>query len=733
MYIIDIDDTIGEIKISETFTLGLSSSNPTPTFDSIGDEYIVSFINLEGVERFNVFTYDVLGKIESRYLVTSYRISRDGVNWSDWLILNTNINNFPLVDPNDLMFIDIKWTRSGTSTVGTINLIEYLLSGVVSRNILDESVATISVTNDKVIIKPPFIYKVFKITDIEIISTGDIDNISIKYRFSQDYGRTVSNWEPFTKENITTVRINPIRFFQIEYLFEIGNSNDVTKIYDLNLIGDFQNVTLDSRKTNVYGIRESCNCQLLGIVNGVGAVCVENVLPVLSEADKSKLFDPYKLNSALDLLNKLSNDANSMFGHEVVYFLTDPDKKGTDHSFHEYQLYNYVCERIIKVSVDQNSFPDNQIVINQFDLALFDTFEIHIPKDEFKRMFGPEKRPSKEDFLWFCEINRMYQIEHAQPFRNFNNAAVYYKVMLKKYSQKSNIIGVNQTITDRVRELTKNSTIDELFGLENKQDKLEVANKPQFKPLTMDKIRADIFAKIDKELIENSSTIISKTNYDLSSIPDGDDGVVYSNVKSHLLVSDNLGFISWFNLNNYTVNDTYNLFNYYDNDNDLGLNVSLSGDVISVELNTDVYEFTLGVTSSAIELDENVWYSYILNIDQRQRKINQYIYKRNVDIEKDAQFLNSTVLKLVHDIELDMIPVEFELEDINAKILGSDMKYTNIRLFNDIIPVTEHSKILNQSIIRDDSKHLIFADNANQKLILPNYPIGQIPSGNNKL
>ncbi len=72
--------------------------------------------------------------------------------------------------------------------------------------------------------------------------------------------------------------------------------------------------------------------------------------------------------------------------------------------------------------------------MNQFDLSLFDSFEVHIPKDTFKSVFGVEKRPSKEDFLWFCEVNRMYQVEHAQQFRNFNNSALYYKVMLKQLS-----------------------------------------------------------------------------------------------------------------------------------------------------------------------------------------------------------------------------------------------------------------------------------------------------------
>ena len=47
---------------------------------------------------------------------------------------------------------------------------------------------------------------------------------------------------------------------------------------------------------------------------------------------------------------------------------------------------------------------------------------------------------------------------------------------------------------------------------------------------------------------------------------------------------------------------------------------------------------------------------------------------------------------------------------------------TNIRLFNDVIPESEHNKQLNQYIVADDSKFLIFADNANLKLTLPNVP-----------
>jgi hypothetical protein len=744
MYTVTKDTSIGLIKIEDSFSLSATGSLSAPSFINIDDEYVVTFTDLEGVEKFKSFKYEYTGKTNDRYLRTEYRISRDLINWTDWYELNQTLKEFPPFNSNDTMYFDLRFTRKGSSTIGTLKILNYELIGNCVRNIYTQGTINLTPSNE-VILKPPYIYKVFRIDDIEILYRGGtLDDVEIKYRFSQDNGRTVSDWEYFTKENISTIRISPIRFFQIEYLINYnGNSN--MKIFDINLIGDFQNVSNDYQKTNLYGVREDCNCLKLGIVNdtsngfelptggiqeGLSKSPDVNILPTLSSEQLGNLFKPYQLKQATELLDKLSNDSNQMFGHEVVYFLTDPDKKGTDYTFHEYQLYNFVCEGLVKVSVENNQFPENNGSMNQFDLSLFDSFEIHIPKKTFKQIFGVEKRPSKEDFLWFCEINRMFTVEHAQAFRSFNNNAIYYKLMLKKYTQKANVIGANQTITDKVKELTKNSTIDELFGVENLKDKKSVANKEQFNPTTKEKLRVDITAKIVKELIENSVNVISKTNYDLSSVSFGQntssDAVVYRQLKSYFTKSDNISYLCWFNINNYTINDTYYLFDYYDELNDLGFKITINNDKIITKFNETNYELVLGEQGSPTGIDEETWYGYILNIDQRQRKLSQYIYKRNLDDEEMGSNINTTVLRSVVSSEMDLEPREFKMENVVAKLKGCDMKITNIRLFVDVIPISQHSKILNQSIIRDDSRYLIFADNANQRLVLPSFEINQV-------
>jgi len=727
----------GIITIYDKFDVNASSSSvdETPYFTSIGSEYIISFVNLQNVKRMTKFTYDTIGLTDARYLRPYYRVSRDGNAWTEWLDLKRNIDNFPVVDPLDSLYLDIKWVRNGTSTIGNIRVLEYKLEGELER-VVSTGDSTINLRpGENVILSAPFIYKVFKINDVEIISPTGISGVDIKYRYSQDSSRTWSNWEVFTKENISTVRINPIRFFQIEYSIT-NNSNSNISIQDINLIGDFQNVSNDYFKTNLYGIRECCQSNLLGTFdsngqfipanNGPGLSSQQSTeLPQLSTQDQANLFNPYQQNTAMNLLNKLSADAEQVFGHKVIYFSTDPDKRGQDHTLHEYQLYNVVCEGTLKVSVDGNNFPDSQIVMNQFDLSLFESMTVHITKKQFKEIFGPQRRPAKEDFLYFCDVNRMFQVDHAQQFRNFNNAAVYYKLVLKKYTQKANVQAGNSTINDKIKQLTKNSTIDELFGVENLQDKAAIANKDQFKPLTKDPIRLDYSATIDKELIENSSTIISKAHYDLSSITYQTPAVRYKNFDPILNISDNIGYQIWFKINNYIPSEIYNFMDYYDNTNSKGWKVNLSDDRITVTLNNTNYTYDLlGYQSNdTTALEEDVWYCYVANIDQRNRKLEQYIYKRNVDDEDEAAQLSSTVLRRLYKDSQTITPISYEMESINCQILASDMRATNIRLFLETIPEDVHNKVLNQYIIRDDSKYLVFADNATTRLYLPNFPL----------
>lgn len=717
---------------------------PHVNLENINDEYIYQIDYICNLLEFTYYEDNVEHELDTRGVERYWRISRDEENWSDWLPLASGENfscNFD-VSPKKQHFVQIKWVRTGTKTDGHITINSFELTGNWQRQITDgTAVIQMNEVGQSFFLKPEEIYKVFRLDDYELIATGLGPNttLDVDYRISQDSGRTWSAWEPLTTANISTVKFSPIRFFQIEYkLTRTGSNVDGhINIYGLNLVGEFQNVSQDYLKTNLMGIRECCpNCSNIPL-SADACACLESggnngseqnletndncALPdsynePLTDQEKANLFKPYELNKAVDFYNKVSNSTNEIFGHQVTYFVTSPDSNGIDHSFHEYQLYNVICEDDIKVSVDKNQFPDNQITFNQFDLSLFETFEIHITKDSFKQAFGVDKRPSKEDFLFFCNLNRMFQVEHAQPFKDFNNSSVYYKVILKKFNKKASVKAGDTTIQDRIAALTKNSTLDELMGAEQKQDKQKVANKDEQRTLSQDAIRYSFNAKVVKELIDNSSLVINKYSYDLSTVEYGKEAIRYKKVDKQVKVSDNRAYMAWFRVNNYAENEIFNFITNYDIDNNNGYLL----DLVNGE-----FVFTFNTTSYTMPVDnisDGVWYCYLINVDQRQRKVSQYLYKRNVadNEQHKAGRLHSSELSLVTSQTEDFSIDEFEFNrDIDIIINASDMSLTNIRLFNDVIPEDKHNKVLNQNLIRD-SHFLILADNSNKRVDLPN-------------
>lgn len=748
---VSVDAGKGTILISDSFDISaaVGSVSATPKFEVPGDEYTLTFPDIGGWACLETFFYDTLGLTSNRYLETHYRVSRDGNAYSEWFVLGANVKDFPSLDN---MTLQVRWRRAGSSTIGVIRLLEYRITGKVEREVVEEGVAFVRKGEHK-IIKAPYIYKVFKLTGHEVIASGDMSAVALSWRYSQDNSRTWSQWEPFTDANITTARINPIRFFQVEFMIENAGDSPVS-VQDVNLLGDFQNVSKDYFKSNLMGVRESCATNVVGagyydqsgnfvpypnpagvqgsVSSGVsGDNCQTDQngssLPSLSQENKAGLYNPYQQNTAMSLLNKLSTDAAEVFGHRVIYFTTDPDNHGTDYTLHEYQLYNVSCEGELKVSVEGNNFPDSQIVMNQFDLNLFSTMEVHITKKMFKEVFGPQRRPAKEDFIYFCQLNRMYTVDHAQQFRSFNNSAVYYKLILKKFNMAANITISDADINSKIKQLTKNSALDDLMGIEKSLDKESVANKRQFAPLTKDPIRHSFTAKIRKELVENSSTIISKSHYDLASVSLGSVAVRYKNVNPYVKEGNNIGYMMWFSINNYVVDDVYHFFNFYDSANSIGWKSSLANDRFTVVLNDTEYHWDmLGAASNdARALDEDVWYCYVVNVDQRQRVLSQWIYKRDVSDESKASLLGSTILRKVYSNNQDMVPFEALVENAECVVLASDMKATNIRLFDDVIPESYHDKMLNQAIVGNDSRHLVFADNANTRIDLPNYPYNE--------
>lgn len=133
------------VTISDTYEV-----NKEPLFNKSGDKFALSFINLENIKYFNSFSYNSIGTNDYRYLITEYRISKDGNLYSDWFELNSSVSNFPQFDPKYKMFIEVRWTRVGDSNIGVVKLKDYILQGVYEGDVVvnDFSGQVKSITNE---------------------------------------------------------------------------------------------------------------------------------------------------------------------------------------------------------------------------------------------------------------------------------------------------------------------------------------------------------------------------------------------------------------------------------------------------------------------------------------------------------------------------------------------------------------------------------------------------------
>lgn len=650
---------------------------------------------------------------------------------------------------------------------------------------------TLTESNKPVILEPTDVYKIFDLEDFQVSVGGMVDenDLDIKYRITQDGGYTYTQWENLNKENISTVRkyINELRFAKVQYLIQrTENSSNPITVYDIMLIGDFQNVSANGLKTNRYGLREDCASKLISTdsilsntsdTNGLSCYSSNSNKGILDNltnqnSENNGLWSPYAQSPQItNFYSFLANQTNSIFGWDVDYYKSSPDNNGIDYQLHEYGLFNIKQLEKIKVIVPENKFPENTLQINQFNLDLFETFEIHILKDEFKSKFGIEERPAVNDILYFCSVNRLFYVKHSQIFKDVMNAGIYYKVILEKYETKANIQFKEGVVKDSIDQLTDNTAIDSLFGFEKKIDEDKISNKDQVYTKSMDKIRLSVSNKISiiSEKVYNGENDFIQYYYDFSKMV-GHKVVEYKNADNALNTSDNRTFMNWFKFNSHFDEDkgiTSKIFNSYDvnpqtnyvlldnysKSDNLGYLYNIKNGKLYFTINTITHELSIP------KLYTNVWYCAYISMNQRQGTLDLKILKRNstvnvvlfhpnsyerMDIESnDTIMMNETlsdgykpvsnyeyvpnaVSKFIEVCSISVPNVNGNsfMHNESIKLIGSDICYTNLRIFDDVIDSSTLDIILNQNIIRD-AGHLIVADNANKKIYTNNIPTKQ--------
>jgi len=816
-------------KFDGTFTMSWISTTDSPAYESHNVRDSVQFSIYEPLKSISSITNiksTILGETTEHYFKPyfSYSNIRSGVSYSESIPITGITQDYC---PLNYLYLNLSYYRidENIDTIPSLTINSIVIEGTYDIEQTDTIVDipdSGSTSGGYLIIKPKNIYKVFKLTGYEIYGVNT-NNLEIKYRFTQDNGRTYTSWENLTTENISTVKINPIRFAQVEYSVHKKINGIVSKVYDIILLGDFQNINKNYLKLNRYGVREDCSVLYPSLNTGTtidytdnsNSVCLSgittyqtggsidynrdwitkglscylsgNVIPSLSSqanspglnstqtAAESGIFNPYA--GSIKIGNwyaYLASTVGKIFGWTVDYHLTDPDGKGIDSILHEYQLYNIVDTQKIKIIVPENTFPDNQVQVNEYMLDMMDTFQVIILKDEFHNAFGIEKRPSQKDIIFFCQANRMYRVKSAQVKRDVMYMGIYYNVVLEKYEKLANEKNVSNKSKNLIESLTNNNTIDSLFGVEIREQEDKIVSK-QLKPITHEVYRLNVNPKLDiikKDIYNSLKDIkIADSYYNLTSLQSGITAVSYTYKDSNLKVTDNRSFNVWFNFNNsydlnksidentfisYNINNSsyFEFLNNYDSINSKGYKLSYSNNQILLNINDIDYSLT------ATGLTTNVWYGLTVNLDNRQRTISLDLFKRrynykitmfthdyksvivdNTNINEitlykskgyrpvknteiaiklpDKSLYKLASIKYVDGYNDVVVPLNTFSIDKIITINSSDIKLTNIRIYDDVIPEDSKSNLLLQRVVQD-SNNLILADNATKKLFTKN-------------
>lgn len=99
--------------------------------NNIGDVLLVTLApKIIGKVRITNFVDSIEGETEQRSLSREFRISQDGVFWTDWKSLNNeNLSSDEFITDNSL-YIEVRYTRTGTDATGVIKFFDITFNGV---------------------------------------------------------------------------------------------------------------------------------------------------------------------------------------------------------------------------------------------------------------------------------------------------------------------------------------------------------------------------------------------------------------------------------------------------------------------------------------------------------------------------------------------------------------------------------------------------------------------------
>ena len=543
---------------------------------------------------------------------------------------------------------------------------------------------------------------------------SDANNrFTYEYRYSQEGtatdGGQMSEFRPLnlnqTPDDLLGKTFDPTKPLWIDVRAEVAALSDLHTISLFSVTFE-----LETQSGTIESCPQICNDCTDPYVDGCTNIVVDCSDPI---------YNPYNLKKPTAIYTELSNLAASMWGHETKYFRVEPDKRSRDVVLMEYSLYNVKEQGTVKIMVPDNAMPEQTFNFDIFGMG-WEDFEIHITKGQMEAAFGAGIPPRARDYLYFPLMNRMYEVASVSFADEFNMEMTYWRVMLRKYEERtSTLVGddtAGQAIQTEMDDLTVG--MEEVFGEELQAEYTQTSKPEQYQTVfspVADGIRDRIHNNLtisDME-IRNKWTIVSKNNYDLSSIKDqGIEALVYKKVST-LAADKNLAFTTWFQPNLTSTSGEVTLFD--GRLGNKGIKLTLSQNNIKAYVNNETFQFNFGTNPQM-----GHWYGLVFNLNNTYRQIASYVYKLNSASNKNPNMPIEQTLTEVMNSKFNMNNAEGWVTDKQYALMPGPIKQTNIRLFKKTIGQGQHRNILQQYIVRDNQLADII-DNAIPSIQLRRY------------
>lgn len=719
-------------------------------FTTNGQTFIIQHAPaIQNLSYLTSWTHTVYNTDANNYFTVEYRFSFDTIVWSNYIPMPNDFNNFldPNTDPNIWLQVKYTYVTDGSKTA---TLKELNISGL--RTIVEIFQPLALEPSKAVIYTNQDTYKVFSLQDYQVfLSAGHLSDLQINFRFTQTQGRVWSAWTPLTAENLQATKVERLKFCNFQFAF-LNTGTAPIGIFDLELIGEFQNITADYKTIARLGLKTQCNPLVTGAAptsptcsTGGCSPSSQSLTPwneniatcsigcndsnLIQINDRNLWLEHIKLYSAL---NTFISKTNSW---KCTYVLTDPAGKGIDHILHEQQIHHMISMKDVNIMIPDNQFPVDNMNFSGLDLDLIQSFEIHILKETFKDTFGVEFRPGKKDVVYICDINQLWEVEQMFPKRGFMNAEAYYRVLMKKYNDRASRQTANtkdgKAAGDFVSALTKYTDLDSLFGInvnnEIKKNTKNINNNTvvnpsqQYTATTLLSIRKTMTSAITVlQEVWNASLTVIKSVYEMPVKSKGVKLVEYNATDNNVIKSDNRAISFWLNTADYNPDWDWTLLSNYDYAHNKGYKINMFQGALQFMFNNNSWQIPLQ------GFVKDTWYCFLVNVDQVQGKLELAVYTRQSEIGTD---LSSSTLVLFNKMIFDITASEFTHNEgifiggiDTFDITGNRNKWymSNIRIYNQVMDKVQRQTVLNENTI-SSANLTILVDNAENVLILPTY------------